>query len=148
MRLRFRRGTTAVEYGLTLPVIASFMLFVLEGGLFYYQQAAMSTAVRHGCELAATHHIDDTGADNPTTFATTYVKNSLMKNLGIDCDAPEWAGKCEFTMAAGKDTAENDQYRIQCYAKVRYTGVVYPLHELDSDVAIHSDHHRAMEFQD
>lgn len=46
---RFRRGTNAIEFALTVPVFLTLVIGIFEFGWYFWQKSTTIDAVRHGC---------------------------------------------------------------------------------------------------
>ena len=57
---RFRKGASAVEFALTLPVLTTLFAAIMEYGWLFWQQQAVLSAVRDGVRVGvATSQADD-----------------------------------------------------------------------------------------
>ncbi|HEY1377270.1 MAG TPA: TadE/TadG family type IV pilus assembly protein [Gemmataceae bacterium] len=82
-----RRGASAVEAAVVLPVLFLFVFGLIVGGLgaFRYQEVAM--LAREGSRWAAVHgttYQDESGRQTPVTAADVY--NNAMKPLAVALD--------------------------------------------------------------
>lgn len=81
-----RRGASAIEFALTLPLLAFFLMAVIEYGWYFWQLIAMTNAVRDALRVAVVFPVDGTSSDpyfEPVTEAETRVAE-LLTNFGID----------------------------------------------------------------
>ncbi|GDX80346.1 hypothetical protein LBMAG42_21570 [Deltaproteobacteria bacterium] len=65
-----KRGSTAIEFSLILPVLLLLLAGIIDWAWFLFQQAAFVVATAHGARLAA----GLAGETDPTTAATTEVR--------------------------------------------------------------------------
>lgn len=76
-----RRGSTAVEFAFTAPVLLFMASIVVDYGWFMNRQATLIQAVRQGTRVASRVK----QLDGPTTEAVTATTNALAQ-YGIPCD--------------------------------------------------------------
>jgi len=75
-----RRGSTAIEFALTLPVIFVIMAGILEYGWYLFQLSSVVHAVRDGTRIGVTVPLDE----GPEAIATTHARN-VLEGLGVSC---------------------------------------------------------------
>lgn len=78
---RRRRGAAAVEFAMTLPVMAFLLIGIIEYSWFMSQRAMVESAAGDVARYAATQ---PTGTQLAAASATGAV---LLEDLGFDCDA-------------------------------------------------------------
>jgi Flp pilus assembly protein TadG len=81
-----RRGASAIEFALTLPVLAFFLMAVIEYGWYFNQLIAMTGATRDALRIAVTYQVDGSQTDpygNVIAQAENRVTNLLLA-YGID----------------------------------------------------------------
>lgn len=99
--LHGRRGSNAIEFGFTLPVLFSILFAILEYGTMFNRMLSVQSATRDGARWAATPNFD---VDSAPEAAIEHVRESLGL-LGVLCDeASEHAGAC--TIIAESDPLE------------------------------------------
>jgi len=90
----YRRGVSAIEFALTLPVLAFFLLAVIEYGWYFWQLIAMTNCTRDALRIAVTETVDTSSAgpfDLPVATAETRVSDLLLAfnidpaNTGAGC---------------------------------------------------------------
>ena len=79
---RPRRGASAVEFALTLPVILVIASAVIDYGWYLHQATSVVHAVREGARFGSTVALDD-GPDVEAVNQTTTVLNTL----GVPCSS-------------------------------------------------------------
>jgi Flp pilus assembly protein TadG len=75
--VRGTRGATAVEFALTLPVVAYLALAGVEYGWFLYLRAEAVQAAREGCRYAAT--VELSHSPPPASLADTRTREALTE---------------------------------------------------------------------
>jgi hypothetical protein len=75
-----RRGSTAIEFALTLPVIFVIMAGILEYGWYLFQLSSVVHAVRDGTRIGVTVPLEE----GPETIASTHARN-VLDGLGVPC---------------------------------------------------------------
>ena len=85
--MRRRRGSNAIEFGLTLPVLIVAAGGVFDYGTYTYQQNAMVHAVRDAVRIGITGdpNLDPTDDLYPVKLANTRLKE-VLSGMGIDCE--------------------------------------------------------------
>lgn len=78
----WRRGGSAVEAALVLPVVITFLFGILEYGRYVMTLQVMTNAAREGAHYALTHTQPVTIAGTTYGNATTDVTNIINKSLG------------------------------------------------------------------
>jgi len=90
----FRRGVSAIEFALTLPMLAFFLLAVIEYGWYFWQLIAMTNCTRDALRIAVTQSVDTSLAgpfDLPIADAEDRVTEMLLDfnidpaNTGTGC---------------------------------------------------------------
>lgn len=81
-----RSGSTAVEFGLTFPILVLIFAAIAEWGWFFSQQLSVIYAVRDGTRVGAVTDQDS----GPEAAATARVRNALTE-MGLDGDAADVA---------------------------------------------------------
>ncbi len=71
---KYRRGTNAIEFALTVPLFLTLVIGIFEFGWFFWQKSTTIDAVRHGCREGSLY------AEAPTdgSFAATDVAFDQM----------------------------------------------------------------------
>lgn len=87
MRLR-RRGSSAIEFALTLPILVLLLCSVMEWGWYFMQQMSVMDAVREGTRVGAATAQDD----DPAGIASEWVYASLADST---LDATDGAVQAE-----------------------------------------------------
>lgn len=105
-----RRGASAIEFALTLPVLTFILLAVIEYGTYFFQLTSMTNAVRDGCRLAVR-------ADDPITTAEAQTR-AVLKGFGLDCDA---IPSCQVTATVTAQASGYDTLRVA--ARFDYTQI-------------------------
>lgn len=77
-----RRGSAAIEFALTLPVLITLMLAVLEYGWVFFQQSSVVNAVRDGTRVAV--QAPDYSCVEEVANAQT---RAVLARFGLDCDS-------------------------------------------------------------
>ena len=77
-----RRGSTAIEFALTLPVIFVIMAGILEYGWYLFQLSSVVHAVRDGTRIGVTVPLDE----GPEAIAATHARD-VLDGLGVPCGA-------------------------------------------------------------
>ncbi len=98
-RRPWRRGASAIEFALTLPLLAFFLMAVIEYGWYFWQLIAMTNAVRDALRVAVIFPVDGTATDpyaDPVSEAETRVQ-TLLASFGID---PATSGSAECKIEA------------------------------------------------
>jgi Flp pilus assembly protein TadG len=78
--LRARRGVTALEFALVMPVLLTLMLMVMEGGILLFGQAALDAATSSAARLIRTGQVQQ--AASGQTLFTTSLCNGLSGVVG------------------------------------------------------------------
>jgi len=73
---RTRRGATAIEFGLLLPVFAAILFGVFDYGWVFYQQANVVAATRESLRVAVT--LPQSGTPAPDEEVITYARSQLQ----------------------------------------------------------------------
>lgn len=89
---RSRRGTTAVEFALILPVFLLFYFGIIQWGLYLFQRNGAFEAARDACRMASTYEEDE---DRATIVAE--VLTDRFRSYGVDCAAQNF-GACEIEL--------------------------------------------------
>lgn len=80
--MRNRRGSNALEFALTLPIIVAVLAGILEYGWYLFQLSNVVHALRDGTRIGVTvPSTDETGAE---TRAETHAR-AVMDGLGVPC---------------------------------------------------------------
>ncbi|MCB9758330.1 MAG: pilus assembly protein [Alphaproteobacteria bacterium] len=99
-RRRFnRRGASAIEFGLTLPVLLIICSAVIEYGMVFFQQSALIGAARDGTRYGATVDTDD----DPEGEAEDRARE-VLTGYGLDCSN---ALTCDVTAELDFDGTNN-----------------------------------------
>lgn len=87
---RARRGATAVEFALILPLFVMLMAVIMDGGWLFWQQSALDLAVHDGCRVGS---LRDPGIGNEdiavVRAAAAAAVETEMNARGVvclDCD--------------------------------------------------------------
>ena len=75
-----RRGSTAIEFALTLPVIFIIVAGILEYGWYLFQLSSVVHAVRDGTRIGVTVPLDE----GPEAIAAEHARN-VLEGLGVPC---------------------------------------------------------------
>lgn len=75
-----RRGSSAIEFALVLPVIVVIMAGILEYGWYLFQLSSVVHAVRDGTRIGVTVPVED----GPEDTATAHARN-VLEGLGVPC---------------------------------------------------------------
>lgn len=78
-RAALRRGASAIEFGLTLPILTLFLLAIIEYGWLFSQQTAVLYAVRDGTRVGVTFPLDEVELE-----AVDHVEQ-VLAGFGVDC---------------------------------------------------------------
>ena len=84
--MKMRRGASALEFALTLPVVMIVLAGILEYGWYLFQLANVVHALRDGTRIGVTVPLTDTIP--PTDRAEQHAR-SVMNGLGVPCDEGE-----------------------------------------------------------
>ncbi|MFT5686225.1 MAG: Flp pilus assembly protein TadG [Myxococcota bacterium] len=89
MTRRQRRGSTAIEFALTLPIPILLLGAVLEYGSFISQREAVAGVVRDASRLAAAVPQDDESNVPTSDIQTTAIKKAtaLLTTYGVRCES-------------------------------------------------------------
>ncbi len=87
-----RRGASAVEFALTLPILLALASAVVDYGWYLSQSINVLNSTREGLRVGAMVPYDD----GPDAEAETWT-TSLLKSYGIDCEALS----CNISAAVG-----------------------------------------------
>jgi len=79
-----RRGSTAVEFGLLLPVLTALLCGFLEFGWVFYQNGEVARVVRGACREAAV----DAQAADPALRAQETIRRQLVA-AGVPCQGKD-----------------------------------------------------------
>jgi hypothetical protein len=77
-----RRGSTAIEFALTLPLLFVIVSGILEYGWYLFQLSSVVHAVRDGTRIGVTVPLEE----GPEEIATTHARN-VLAGLGVPCGA-------------------------------------------------------------
>ena len=113
--MRIRRGASALEFALTLPVVLVILAGILEYGWYLFQLANVVHALRDGARIGVTVPLDD--ATPPTARAESHAR-AVLSGLGVPCDS---GGGCVVVASIGS-TGEVDVLNLSI--EVDYTPVV------------------------
>lgn len=83
MSPRLRRGASAIEFALTLPVVVTLFAAIMEYGWFFFQQQAILNGARDGVRFGVTV----AQVDGPTTEAEDRAE-MVIEGFGLDCSDP------------------------------------------------------------
>ncbi len=81
--MRYRRGASALEFALTLPVVMVVLAGILEYGWYLFQLANVVHALRDGTRIGVTVPLDH--PTPPTERAETHAR-TVMNGLGVPCE--------------------------------------------------------------
>lgn len=79
-RLRQRRGASAIEFGLTLPILLVICSAVIEYGMVFFEQSAIVGAVRDGTRFGVTIPLSDDPEGEAEDRART-----VLSGYNLDC---------------------------------------------------------------
>ena len=82
--MKLRRGASALEFALTLPVVMVVLAGILEYGWYLFQLSNVVHALRDGTRIGVTVPLAE--ATSPTTRAEEHAR-AIMNGLGVPCDA-------------------------------------------------------------
>ena len=80
--MRFRRGASALEFALTLPVITAILAGILEYGWYLFQLSNVVHALRDGTRIGVTVPLEDSEGPGPRAEAHT---RAVLDGLGVPC---------------------------------------------------------------
>jgi len=78
--MRRRRGSTVIEFALTLPVIVVILAGILEYGWYLFQLSNVVHAVRDGTRIGVSVPLDD----GPEIRAAVHARD-VLNGLGVPC---------------------------------------------------------------
>ena len=81
--MKLRRGASALEFALTLPVVMVVLAGILEYGWYLFQLANVVHALRDGTRIGVTVPLEE--ATPPTARAEAHAR-AIMRGLGVPCD--------------------------------------------------------------
>jgi len=84
--MRDRRGASALEFALTLPVVMIVLAAILEYGWYLFQLSNVVHALRDGTRIGVTVPLAD--PTPPTTRAEEHAR-AVMNGLGVPCEEGE-----------------------------------------------------------
>jgi Flp pilus assembly protein TadG len=88
LRRRLRRGASAVEFALTLPVLILIISAIVDLTWFLQQETSLLQGVREGVRVGAS-----TTAENDPLGTARLHTEDVLKTMGIDCASVD----CEIT---------------------------------------------------
>ena len=97
-----RRGSSAVEFALTLPVFVMIIGMFADYGWVFFQKAMLDNAIHEGCRQGA---VTDPSRLDPHTVADTAIHDQ-MEAVGQPCGSG-----CTVTLV---DTGVNPAVSLQC----------------------------------
>ncbi len=80
--MRIRRGASALEFALTLPIVMVVLTGILEYGWYLFQLSNVVHALRDGTRIGVTVPLDDDGG--PVPRAETHAR-AVLDGLGVPC---------------------------------------------------------------
>jgi len=104
---RCRRGASAIEFALTLPVFLLFMFGTMDYGWYFFKLATVTHATQEGCRagaVARTGGRDWRGIGSTDYGRYTIARNAVLKGLsdgGVSCKSS--GSSCRFTMSGFGD---------------------------------------------
>jgi hypothetical protein len=113
--MRNRRGASALEFALTLPVVLVILAGILEYGWYLFQLSNVVHALRDGARIGVTVPLDD---DTPPTARAESHARAVLTGLGVPCTD---GGGCVVVATIGS-TGEVDILNVSI--EVDYTPVV------------------------
>ena len=81
--MRIRRGASALEFALTLPVVMIVLAGILEYGWYLFQLSNVVHALRDGTRIGVT--VPLASSTPPTTRAEEHAR-AVMNGLGVPCE--------------------------------------------------------------
>ncbi len=105
-----RRGASAIEFALTLPILVFITLAVVEYGTYFFQLTSVTNSVRDGTRLSVR-------SDDPVSTAETQTRK-VLKGFGLDCDA---IPSCQVTATVTTQASGYDTIRV--VARFDYTQI-------------------------
>ena len=99
--MRWRKGASALEFALTLPVITVILAGILEYGWYLFQLSNVVHALRDGTRIGVTVPLED--AEGPGARAEAHTR-AVLDGLGVPCTD---GGGCNVsaTIAAADDAS-------------------------------------------
>lgn len=104
-----RRGSNAIEFGLSVPILFAILFAILEYGTMFNRMLSVQSATRDGARWGATNNYN---VDTASEAAIAHVQESLAL-LGILCD--------ESADASGSCTIEAEPDPIEGYLAITVT---------------------------
>ena len=80
--MSWRRGASALEFALTLPVITAILAGILEYGWYLFQLSNVVHALRDGTRIGVTVPLEDAEGPGPRAEAHT---RAVLDGLGVPC---------------------------------------------------------------
>jgi len=90
---RGRRGSSAIEFALTLPILIVILAGILEYGWYLFQLSNVVHAVRDGARIGVTVPAGD--SPGPEARATAHARD-VLNGLGVPCSE---SGGCQVVAA-------------------------------------------------
>ena len=81
--MRVRRGASALEFALTLPVVMFVLAGILEYGWYLFQLSNVVHALRDGTRIGVTVPLS---SDTPPTTRAEEHARAVMNGLGVPCE--------------------------------------------------------------
>jgi Flp pilus assembly protein TadG len=82
MMTRGRRGSSAIEFALTLPILLVILAGILEYGWYLFQMTNVIHALRDGARIGVTVPLSD--STGPEARAATHARD-VLNGLGVPC---------------------------------------------------------------
>ena len=115
-----RRGATAVEFALILPLVLVLFVGVLEYGWYFFAHSMVMRSARMGCRAGAV--VPTTGGTDPTIVAMSAMMDEMddMSFSSVVCSAsaPDPRCKGEVTLIGA-----SPEMQISCAMDYEYGGI-------------------------
>lgn len=136
MPSRARRGASAIEFALCLPIFLAIVFSVIEYGWVFFQQANVIASVREGVRYAVT--LPQNGSPSPDEAAIDRVRNTL---LGVGYTSGQ-VSRATITATYNGSTPEET---LTVAADVPYTSIIGLI---PTPPTIHAEMTMILELQD
>jgi Flp pilus assembly protein TadG len=110
-----RRGASALEFALTLPIVMAVLAGILEYGWYLFQLSNVVHALRDGTRIGVTVPLDDD--EGPSARAEAHAR-AVLDGLGVPCTE---SGGCAVTATIGPS---GDISTLTTAIAVDYTPIV------------------------
>jgi len=113
--MRLRRGASALEFALTLPIVMAVLAGILEYGWYLFQLSNVVHALRDGTRIGVTVPLDE--EESPSARAETHAR-AVLDGLGVPCTD---GGGCTVSAVVGPSS---DVSTLTMSIEVDYTPIV------------------------